>query len=109
MRNLKNPLRVGVWGIEMADPFIIISIGLEIGVFILLALASWKRDPRFLGLALAFFLYAAYDIVRLLELPFPYILVGVLLFLGSLSRSHSLPLSRSPDLPLSLSVRRDVD
>jgi len=67
----------------MSDPFTNLSIALELGVFILLALISIRRDMRYLGLSAAFLLFVFYDLARELAWSLPSIVTSLSLFIAS--------------------------
>lgn len=84
MRSLKNPNGVGPFGeFCMSDPLVTLSIGLELGVFALLALSVLKGRSHLLGLAAAFLIYAAYDAARTLSLGVPDNVLGMGLMLAA--------------------------
>ena len=67
----------------MADPLLLISIALEIGVFSLLALSVWRGKGALLGLALAFLIYVFYDSSRALSLYVPDSVLSLVFMLAS--------------------------
>ncbi|VVB56836.1 Uncharacterised protein [uncultured archaeon] len=67
----------------MLDPLMLLSIALELGVFILLALAVWKGKGELLGLSFTFLVYVFYDATRALSLDVPTIFSSIAFMLAS--------------------------
>jgi hypothetical protein len=67
----------------MANALLVISVGIELGVFILMLLASLRKNSALFGLAAAFGLFILYDGSKLLELPIPSVMLDLIFILAA--------------------------